>query len=354
MTLTPEVGRMRVEIKRTFGIAAIAIAAVLVLARCADKQSFYANTQASDTFVQLYNVDSYDFLWVLDNSPSMDPKRQYVADNIQSFLTVLNSRKAVDYQMAVTNVDWFTTAGALITATGGLNVVKSTSASPSADFAAIVNTITDTNTSFWEQGLISAYAAINNSGSTFIRNGVPLVVILMSDDDDWSCKQMSSGITSCSGIQPENNPDAILYDTGYFLSFFENYKKPQNTDVTVFPVVGMANSDCVVERVGTRYQEIAQKMGGFSKSGSICLSDIGTSMNNIAQTLADRGTTFPLSQQSNGEGIQVYVNSVLIPYSQDNGWTYDSTTNSVIFNGSSVPANGAVISVNYSEQTNSN
>ncbi len=343
---------MRLQHKQMKGLAAMFVVVAVVLASCAQKDSFYANTLASDTFVQLYDVHSYDFLWVIDNSPSMAPKRQYVADNMSSFLNTLNSRKAVDYQMAVTNVDQFTTAGGLITGNAGQTVVKSaTSATPSIDFAALVNNISSSGTSFWEQGLISAYTAINNSGSSFIRNGVPLVVIFLTDDDDWSCKQMANGSTSCSGVQAENNPDVILYDTGFFINFFRNFKASQNTDTTVFPVVGLANSSCSVERVGTKYKEVAEKVGGFSATGSICLSDIGTSMQNIAQTLADRGTRFPLSSTSNGQNILVYVDSVAIPYSALNGYIYDSITNSIIFTGNAVPGNGAVIQITYSQNT---
>lgn len=329
-------------------VLAASSTALLVLFGCAEKDAFFSNTLASDVYVQLYAIHSYDFLWVLDNSPSMAPKNQYLQDNMQNFVNIMNSRKAVDYQMAVTNVDYFSNPGGLIAGTNGVTVVKSaTSANPVADFQSIVSNIKSTGTAFWEQGLIQSYLAIQNSGSTFMRNGVPFVVIYLSDDDDWSCKQMMNGQTSCSGIQPENNPDIMLYPTTYFINFFQNLKAGQNTTTTLFPITGTSDADCTVERVGLRYRFVAGQVGGDTSSGGLCPDQIGNSLNNIAQTLADRGIRFPLSQQTNGQNIEVLVNSQLVPYSQTNGYYYDPTTNSVIFTGNAVPTEGATVQILY-------
>jgi hypothetical protein len=341
--------RMRVKI----GVAVVFASALFALIRCSGQDNFYTSDLRSDVYTQLYAIHDYDFLWVLDNSPSMGPKRQYISDNIQTFLNILNSRKAVDFQMAVTNVDYFSNAGNLIAGSSGVTVVKSeTSTNPASDFQSIVANDVNTATSFWEQGMIQAYLAIQNNGSNFMRSGVPLAVIFVSDDDDWSCKQMLSGGASCFGIQPENNPDVVLYDTGFFVNFFKNLKAPQNTDVTLFPVVGTVTADCTVERVGIRYQAVANEVGGYSQSGGLCPDQIGNSINNIAQTLANRGIVFPLSQPSNGQGITVYVNSTVVQESPTNGYTFDSSTNSIVFNGNAVPNNGDIVQIVYSQNNN--
>jgi hypothetical protein len=250
--------------------------------------------------------------------------------------------------MAVTNVDNFKTPGVLIASNSGLTVVKSaTSANPVADFQSIIVNDVNTPDAFWEQGMIQAYQAIQNSGSTFMRNGVPLVVIIMSDDDDWSCKQMVNGQSSCSGIQPENNPDVILYSTTFFINFFQNIKTGQNTTTTIFPITGTADADCTVERVGLRYRFVASQVGGDTTAGGLCPDQIGNSLNAVAQTLADRGIRFQLSQAATGSNIEVLVNSQVVPYSQDNGYYYDATTNSIYFTGNAVPANGDTVQILY-------
>jgi hypothetical protein len=339
------------KIKLGFGVAVIS--ALFALIRCSGQDAFYSSDLRSDVYTQLYAVHDYDFLWVIDNSPSMGPKRQYIQDNIQTFLNTLNSRKAVDFQMAVTNVDYFSNAGKLIAGPTGITVVKSaTSTNPASDFQGIVANDVDSPTSFWEQGMVQAYLALQNNGPTIMRTGVPLVVIIVSDDDDWSCKQMLSGGTSCFGIQPENNPDVVLYDTGFFVNYFQNLKAPQNTDVTLFPVVGTVNADCTVERVGMRYEAVAAELGGYSQVGGLCPDQIGNSINNIAQTLADRGIIFPLSQPSNGQGITVYVNSTVVSESPSNGYTFDAASNSIIFTGNAVPENGDIVQIVYSQNNN--
>ena len=168
-------------------VKSVSLACVAALAGCRAEDSFYSNLQRSDVYVQQYSDTQYDFLWVMDNSGSMAPHRQFVKDNIQTFLNILNSRKAVDFQMAVTTTDMFTDAGRLIPGTGGVEVVKSaTSADPSAEFASIIDGVTDNPfTSFWEQGLEGAYQAILNHKSDFSRTGVPLIIILVTDEDDY-------------------------------------------------------------------------------------------------------------------------------------------------------------------------
>ncbi len=355
---------MKPRTKIKFGLAATMLSALLVFMSCSQKENFYSNVLRADIFTQNYNPDKYDFLWVIDNSPSMAPKRQYVHDNIQTFLNLLNSRKAIDYQMAIVDVDFLNytttatpygstaTAGGLFSA-GGVSVVKSkTSANPAADFAGIINVISNTGTSFWEQGLIQSYYAITNFGSQFLRTGVPFNIIYITDDDDWSCKQMLNGTPNCFGIQPENNPDVILYDTGFFINYFKNLKAPESTTTTLFPVVAQSNSTCTVERVGMRYMEVANQVGNYTTGGGLCPDTIGTSLTNIAQTIADRGTKFALSSTSNGKNITVYVNSVAVPVSTTDGYSYDTTSNSIIFYGDAIPANGQVIEVTYEQQSN--
>jgi hypothetical protein len=338
---------MRPQTIKSFGLA-IAGAFLLMLLGCSEKDAFFANTLKSDLYVQLYAVHQYDILWVLDNSPSMAPKNQYLHDNIQDFLNELNSTKAADLQMAVTTVDFFSSPGQLVQGTGGLTVVKSaTSTNFAGDFQSIVSNIHSTGTSFWEQPEIQAVLAIQNSGPTFMRNGVPFIVVVLSDDDDWSCQAMVNGATACSGIQPENNPDVILYPTTYFINFFKGLKAGQNTTTTVFPIVGTANGDCVQERVGLRTMFIAAQVGGDTAPGGLCPDQIGNSLNNIAKTLANRGVQFMLSSNTNGQDIEVLVNSQVVPYSTQNGYYYDPTTNSIFFTGNAIPLNGDTIQILY-------
>ncbi|MBY0369113.1 hypothetical protein K2X33_00405 [bacterium] len=323
-----------------------AILAILaLLSGCAQSDSFFVANYRSDVFVQEYDDTKFDFLWVLDNSGSMSVRREFVKDNMQGFLNILNSRKAVDFQMAVTTTDMFSNSGALIQSTGGLSVVKSaTSSDPVADFASIVDAVADSPTSFWEQGLESAYQAISQHYSEFSRPGVPLIIIVVTDEDDYSCAD------HCWGVEPENNPDDVEFDVSRYITYFSGIKAAENSTTYLFPIVGLPTSSCTVSSLGERYEEVQVGLGGLSRSGSICNGELRSSYETIAQIITDRGMVFPLSGTASGNGIIVSVDGSLIPFSPEN-YEYDAQQNAIVFTGV-IPRSGAVIEVSYTQGSN--
>ena len=58
-------------------------------------------------------------------------------------------------------------------------------------------------------------------------------------------------------------------------------------------------------------------------------------------------TTFQLSYGADVLSLEVYVDEVLVPQDGTNGWTYDWQYWTLTFNGSSVPARGATLRVEY-------
>jgi hypothetical protein len=317
--------------------------AALALSGCRADDTFYSNLLKTDVFVQQYSDSRFDFLWVMDNSGSMAPHRQFVKDNIQTFLNILNSRKAVDFQMAVTTTDMFSDGGRLIQSGSGVRVVKSaTSSNPSAEFGAIIDAVVDSPTSFWEQGLESAYQAIANSKAQFSRTGVPLILIFVTDENDYSCQN------NCFGVEPENNPGVVLFDVSRYSAYFKATKEAEKSQTMIFPIIGMNTSSCVVASNGVRYESVQTTLGGSSLSGSICSSELRSSYESIARVIADRGMVFKLSTPSSSSGIRLYVDGKLIPYSPEN-YVLDATTNSIVFTGV-VPKSGSVIEVSYSQK----
>ncbi len=313
---------------------------------CKENEKFYANVQKSDVFVQKYDTDKYDFLWVMDNSPTMGPKRAYVRDNIAGFLEILNSRKAIDFNMAFTDTDMFNTEGHLIESPTGQRVVSSTTSSNiPGEIAAIINSYNQSSvTSFWEQGLESAFQAVAQHGTEFSRKKVPLAVIFLTDGPDYSCKD------NCLGVEPENNPDWIPYEFSRYTEFFSHLKAVENSDIYIFPLVGLNVNDCSMEGTGDQYINLAQFIGGLSVSGSLCSQHLSESFNTIAQLIADRGNKFPLSYKASGVGIQLYIDQQPVEFSPEN-YIYDEESNSIIFKGVA-PKNGQIIEVSYQQATN--
>jgi hypothetical protein len=58
-------------------------------------------------------------------------------------------------------------------------------------------------------------------------------------------------------------------------------------------------------------------------------------------------TQFTLSRPAKPETISVFVNEVLVTQDATNGWTYDSSANSIRFHGTAVPPDEAQIRVTY-------
>jgi hypothetical protein len=276
----------------------------------------------------------------------MDDKRAYLQNNIQTFVNTLTTRKAISYQMAAVTIDYFSNRGNLVASPTGKTVVSNTtSATPVQDFAAIIGNITDTATSFWDQGLESAYQAAVQHGSTFIRSGVPLVIITVTDGDDLSCQ------TNCTGYEPPHNFLWVPFPIDRYATYFSQLKAAQNSEVVVYPIIGYTGvSQCDFESNGTRYlgfMNAANQSGDGAVVGSVCINDIATSYNNIAQTIADRGTVFPLSEPANGQGITVYVNGVVVPNDPSN-YIYDAVQNAIEFTGTA-PTKGSTIQVIYNQ-----
>lgn len=329
------------KLKLIKGIALLMVS--LILTQCRQDDTFYSNVLRSDVFFQAYEDHKYDFLWVFDNSGSMKERRDFVKDNLQTFMNILNSRKAIDFQMAVTTTDIFTHAGSLVQSPSGQEVVKSAeSTNPVAEMAAIINNVQNSPTSFWEQGLESAYQAVYQHGAKFSRPGVPLVVIFLTDEEDWSCKD------DCFGVEPENNTNYKPWPVSRYIEYFQNVKKAENTDLHVFPIVGIDANLCDVASLGNRYMQVATELGGLSVSGSICNSDLKESYENVATIIADRGVRFQLSSTASGQGINVFINQELVPYTPEN-YLYDVASNSIIFTGA-IPKNGAIVEVTYSQE----
>jgi len=319
------------------------MAASLVVMGCKESALFYTTSWQRAVFTQTKAESSFDFLWVLDNSGSMKPRRDYLRDNLANFLDTLNSRKAINYQMAVVTTDAFRDNGALIKSSSGIEVVRSaTSNNPAADFSEVVNSITDSTTSFWEQGLENSLQAVQKNGSKFSRPGVPLVIVYLTDEEDFSCQ------SQCWGVEPERNTGWTGFGVQRYSDFFKQYKSGEGSEVILFPIVGVNQERCPVPSVGARYAEVSGSLGNYGKEGSICDSDLAESYNNIAKIIADRGSVFKLPQPADPESILVYVDKKLEDPAKGNV-VFDVSQNAIIFQNK-LPAEGSVIEVLFDEK----
>lgn len=204
-----------------------------------------------------------NILWVVDNSGS--GAGRYLPRKLKEGFVHFSKILKTPYTMSVVTTDYFNDAGALVTSPSGLRVVSSQSKDPIGDFAALVDSIQDSPTSFWEQGLESAYAALNAPHPQFLTPGAKLYVIYVSDEDDYSCAD------HCSGVQPEDNADWVQYPTARYR------KQLAALGASSFALVGTPDSSCKVASIGYRYATV-QPTGGIGFGSSICEPEIVKSL----------------------------------------------------------------------------
>jgi|GEM_PF-1199522 len=305
-----------------------------------------------DSFLQDQFTERYDFLWVVDNSGSMSNIRAQMSQILTDFSTVLESRRSLDWQMAVTITDHHAFGGNLIASSTGVRVVKRDTVNASLEWASVIQRIVNTGFSGWEQGLESAHASIANYANEFSRINTPLVVVYLSDEQDFSCQENCNNF---SGL-PENQTGWTAFPTSRYVDQFAQHKMQNNGNVIVYPIVhllplGGANPcDDNYGTQGGRYMAVQEGVA-TGQSLSLCSPELAASFNTVAQLTANLGICFTLTRTLLSQmGMEVRVDGALVPNSSQQGYVYESALNHVCFNGSYVPDNGSTVSVKYQAQ----
>lgn len=306
------------------------------LVSCSDSVKFdLPETQDNFGQVVTYN-NKVDILWIVDNSTSMLKHQQRLSEQVPELVSKLNSLK-MDYHMAVV-----TTSMGGDAPDGGrfLGLPKFvTSSTPD-----LVNTLKgrlivgeagsnlERGLESMERSLSTSYLA--NEGRGFFRDDALLVVIALSDEDDFSKASSSAGVT-------------------YYTNFLDSIKAPwvDGSRSWVFNFIGVLSltSQCKTfndfASVGLSYMGLADVSGGVKES--ICSSSLSSAVTNIRARIYQILTDFRLSAVPVVDSIIVKINGVNIPRSAVNGWDYLEASNSIRFYGSAVPAADASIKVDF-------
>jgi len=254
-----------------------------------------------------------DFLFVIDNSGSMGNDQAAVSTAASEFASVL-SNSGLDFRLGVIMTDRTT-----LRDTNGDGAFTSDLAEFQIDVAP------GTGGSGNESGIYHGEAALLaiaqgdvSDGSvtleSYPRAGASLSIIMVSDENDQYTRY-SGGIS----FDTSNN---LFIDRGY----------------RVYSIVGVSYSPdylALATATGGQYSDISD------------LTAMPTIMSNIASDAGGSASLFQLANTPIAATILVTNNGTTVANSAVNGWTYNTTANTVVFHGTAVPAAGDVININY-------
>ena len=311
---------------------------------------------AKDTLSQLsYTVEEFvqntspeiDILWVVDNSNSMAANQNGIGESFQAFINNL-VETGVDYHIGVVSTDT-ADGGILHTGVSGEVFIDPTTIGPQDAF--LDNVKVGTFGSASEKAFEAASLALGvglgqwNPGeapvppnSNFIRDNATLFIIMVSDEDDKSFGPVS-----------------------YYRKLFESYKGPGNeSKISVSSIVGDPGTGCSGTignaQPGDRYIDLASQTGGvfasicdeFSETlRELSLTASGLKSRFELTAIPDRSMLLPCGSLTPA-AFCVKVDDVAIAQgSNSDGWTYNESTNSILFGANSVPEAQSKITVKF-------
>ncbi|MFO0725322.1 MAG: MopE-related protein [Myxococcota bacterium] len=251
-----------------------------------------------------------DFLWVVDNSASMQEEQQALSDAADTFFGALQ-RSRIDFRLGVVTTD-----GEALRGGGFTN-----------DLDAFKTRIkVGINGNGIEEGIEYGVRAIDRASTAtdavarLRPNAIP-VVIFVSDEESTNLRPVSQYI------------DAL-----------------HQKNVLAFAIVGPRPRGCLAvgrgaARVGEAYIEVADALGGLS--ASICAQDLTRPIEEILVAAAGAASLTQLVDQPISGSLEVQLPQSLIPRGRQNGFDYEPAANSILFFGAATPPEGTRFRVSY-------
>ena len=275
-----------------------------------DVEQWYTQTWQQE------EIPVLDVLWVIDNSGSMNQFQTSLSTNISSFMSAF-SQTGADYNMGVITTDRWMISTIL------------TPMTPNVEQELGNLVIQGTYGSGMEKGIEMSYRALSSStsagpGSAFWRDGATLVVIYVSDEQDWSNPGWSNYTTFFDTLKP----------AGQFIPYGVISDVPGGCQYQTF------NGSMRSLQPGLGYWDLIDYYNGTWYS--ICATDWGVQLQNLAGEVTGR-RMFALDESDPIiNTIEVYVNGQTTSM-----WEYDEASNSVIFAEGHVPEEGQTIRIDY-------
>ncbi|MFN8945029.1 MAG: hypothetical protein ACK5WZ_10450 [Pseudobdellovibrionaceae bacterium] len=313
----------------------------LVLA-CQEGQQFALEEQ-SQVFDQsaVYN-NKVDVVFMVDDSSSMMDHQNRLANTIPTLIQKLLSLK-LDMHFAVVNSNMGGNTNGK-SADGGKflgspRYLTNSTPNLAATLAARIKVGEGgSNNERGMESLVTALSApyIINEGMGFLRQEAYLVVIALTDEEDYS-------------PVPGGSSQAL----NYYKNFFDQLK-PQtlpgvkNWVMNVIGKLSLSTSCSSFSESGSisePFISLATYSSGIKTS--LCTSDLTGAVANINARLIEIITDYRLNKIPNVSTIRVLMNGVSVPQSTVNGWDYIPSVNAIRFYGSFIPKADANIKIDF-------
>ncbi len=355
---------------------------VLVATACGGKSFNVADDGSS--FQQSNSSTSVpvDILWVIDNSGSMATSQNLLAANFPSFINKLMSTN-FDFRMAVVTTDAYKGVAPYgtdetmarfrdgardyypndgyndATSSGHFIIDRNT---PNINSVFQTNVLQGIYGGGDERGLQSMEVALlnaHNAARPFPRAGAMLVVIHLTDEEDFSwdgTANIQEVVDPSNGMIVNNTiSDPRLHPISRYLDVL-NTVTNSTVDKKNYMVstIGIFDNACLAalttptfngRRIAERYAQLTAATGGIQ--ASLC-DNFDNIMSNISDSILQFSTKFYLNRLPLAETIRVYVEGSLVPAA---GWSYNAAENSISFNVGYIPAQGADIRVAFTPAT---
>jgi hypothetical protein len=311
----------------------------------------------TDTFTGT-ELPKVDFVWVVDNSGSMTEEQSSVINNSLTFFNKLNG-KNLDFRLGVLATG---NAGSKKAwELWGSGWVNKSDTNASTTFQSNVRVV-GLSGSGSESGIYFAERSIGGGPSTISptvtpRVGAKLVFVILSDEGDhYQC--YTGGSWRSDSYSKTVNGKVIYKPCDGGVAFDPNNNLFKTRGHRVYSIIGLDPSTGLAGRCAaaptsaatwnnrnTAYFDLAKATGG--SSSSICSTKYDDILENISTQSAAASSSYNLTRKPLSSSIIVKTNGVTITQNANNGWMYNSSSNSIVFSGSGWPAAGAKIEVIY-------
>lgn len=359
-------------------LMAIAIILAMVSVGCGDSASSFSILPTGQGFQQNGTAQNskIDILWVIDNSGSMDTSQQNLSQNFPSFISGFSSR-GLDFHMGVVATDTFIALPSMTSIYNGLPSNNYLKSQPQANWAGLrdggyisgslthsgffildsltpnINSVFVTNAMQGisglgdERPLQSMRVALESPlNAGLVRPNSYLAVISLTDEDDFSHD-------GTAYLENQYSNPALHTIDSYVATLESVTQTTLSQHRFAFHSIAIQDTTCRNQlgsgrKIGVRVNAMADATAGTKLS--LC-GDFATQLSLLANNIIELAHQFYLSTVPIESTISVSVNGVAVPNALTNpgpttgGWIYNSSANSIIFQGDHIPPAGASIFV---------